>query len=162
MDNKNPNGKAKRKSKEAKKDKPKRYKKVIIPAYGAAAASEKYVTDDSEDDSGRPAPKAKKAKKATKVPKAAAAAARQRSDAGDSDGDGGEDSAGEVTGGVESPVLPHGAYRHRMGKPPRDEDDEHPPSLYSDDEESDEDSERTKDSDSGSESDTEPTVRKVF
>ncbi len=51
-----------------KKDKPERYKKVIIPAYGAAAASEKYVTDDSEDESGSPAPKAKKTKKVLRPP----------------------------------------------------------------------------------------------
>ncbi len=55
-----------------------------------------------------------------------------------------------MSGGDESPVLPHGAYRHRTGNPKRD-DTLQP--LKSDNEESDEKSEKTQDSDSGSESD---------
>ena len=161
MEKANPTKKAKAKPIAAKKGSEptaKRYTKVVIPAYGAAAATEKYVTDESESEYERPAPKAKKAKKA---PAASAAKARHGDD---DDGDGNEDCGeGRVD---ESPVLPHGAYRHRTGNPPRDEDEQ----LDSDDEDDEDDeeseveSEKSQNSNSGSESDQEPTVqnRKVI
>ena len=71
MEKANPTKKAKAKPIAAKKGSEptaKRYKKVVIPAYGAAAATEKYVTDESESEYERPAPKAKKAKKAPRPP----------------------------------------------------------------------------------------------